>query len=134
MAANGSRMGLAETELRLLEMERAMIDGFDTLDRDHKGFDTTLALMRVIRSLAEAPAASRSSSSPRGCPVSPVLSARFDDLIDGANRSNVTVYAVDAKGLRTITSSAETRKQLEEFTDDRMMQNISGGSGAAISR
>ncbi len=39
------------------------------------------------------------------------------------------MYAVDAKGLRTITSSTDTRKQLEEFTDDRMMQNISGGSG-----
>jgi len=130
MAANGSRMGLAETELRLLEMERAMIDGFDTLDRDHKGFDTTLALMRVIRSLAEAPGRKSIVLFSEGLPVSPVMSARFDDLIDGANRSNVTVYAVDAKGLRTITSSTETRKQLEEFTDDRMMQNISGGSGA----
>jgi len=129
MAANGSRMGLAETELRLLEMERAMIDGFDTLDRDHKGFDTTLALMRVIRSLAEAPGRKSIVLFSEGLPVSPVLNARFDDLIDGANRSNVTVYAVDAKGLRTINSSTETRKQLEEFTDDRMMQNISGGSG-----
>ena len=129
MAANGSRMGLAETELRLLEMERAMIDGFDTLDRDHKGFDTTLALIRVIRSLAETPGRKSIVLFSEGLPVAPVLSARFDDLIDAANRSNVTVYAVDAKGLRTSSSSSDTRKRLEEFTDDRMMQNISGGSG-----
>jgi VWFA-related protein len=129
LAANGSQMGQAETELRLLEMERAMIDGFDTLDRDHKGYDTTLALIRVIRSLAETPGRKSIVFFSEGLPVSPVLSARFDDLIDAANRSNVTVYAVDASGLRTTSSSADTRKQIQEFTDDRMMQNISGGSG-----
>jgi hypothetical protein len=39
------------------------------------------------------------------------------------------VYAVDANGLRTRATLADTRKQLQEFTDDRMMQNISGSSG-----
>jgi len=129
LAASGSRMGETEIELRLVEMERAMIDGFDSLDRDHRGYDTTLALIRVIRSLAENPGRKSVVLFSEGLPVSPVLSARLDDLIDGANRSNVTVYAVDAKGLRTISSSADTRKQLQEFTDDRMMDNISGGSG-----
>jgi VWFA-related protein len=129
LTTSGSRMGQAETELRLLEMERAMIDGFDALDRDHKGYDTTLALVRVIRSLAETPGRKSVVLFSEGLPVSPVLSARLDDLIDGANRSNVTVYAVDAKGLRTSSTSAETRKQLQEFTDDRMVENISGGSG-----
>ena len=129
LAGSGSQMGQTEIELRLLEMERAMIDGFDALDRDHKGYDTTLALIRVIRSLAETPGRKSIVLFSEGLPVSPVLSARFDDLIDGANRSNVTVYAVDAKGLRTSSTSADTRKQLQEFTDDRMMQNISGGSG-----
>jgi len=129
LAANSSRIAQAETELRLLEMERAMIDGFDTIDRDHKGYDTTLALIRVIRSLAETPGRKSIVFFSEGLPVSPVLSARFDDLIDAANRSNVTVYAVDANGLRTSSSSAKTRKELQEFTDDRMMQNSSGGSG-----
>jgi VWFA-related protein len=130
LAASGSQMGQTEIELRLLEMERAMIDGFDALDRDHKGYDTTLALIRVIRSLAENPGRKSIVLFSEGLPVSPVLSARFDDLIDAANRSNVTVYAVDANGLRTKSSSADTRKQLQEFTDDRMMQNVSGGSGS----
>ena len=83
----------------------------------------------MIRSLAETPGRKSIVFFSEGLPVSPVLSARFDDLIDAANRSNVTVYAVDANGLRTSSSSAKTRKELQEFTDDRMMQNISGGSG-----
>ena len=123
-------MGLTEAELRMLEMERTQIDGFDQLDREHKGYDTTLALMGVIRSLAETPGRKSIVFFSEGLPVSPVLSARFDDLIDAANRSNVTVYAVDANGLRTRSNSADTRKQIQEFTDDRMMQNISGGSGS----
>ena len=128
LASNGAQMGATETELRLLEMERTMIDGFDQLDREHKGYDTTLALMGVIRSLAETPGRKSIVFFSEGLPVSPVLSARFDDLIDAANRSNVTVYAVDANGLRTKSNSADTRKQLQEFTDDRMMQVLSGSS------
>ena len=127
-AANGGQMGLTEAELRMLEMERTQIDGFDLLDREHKGYDTTLALMGVIRSLAETPGRKSIVFFSEGLPVSPVLSARFDDLIDAANRSNVTVYAVDANGLRTKSNSADTRKQLQEFTDDRMMQVLSGSS------
>jgi VWFA-related protein len=129
LAASGSQMGQTEIELRLLEMERAMIDGFDALDRDHKGYDTTLSLFRVIRTLAESPGRKSIVLFSEGLPVSPALSAKFDNLVDAANRSNVTVYAVDAHGLRTKSSSADTRKELQEFTDDRMMQNISGGSG-----
>jgi VWFA-related protein len=128
-ATGGGRVAQSEIELRLLEMERTMIDGFDTLDRNHKGYDTTLSLMRVIRSLAETPGRKAIVLFSEGLPVSPVLSARFDDLIDAANRSNVTVYAVDANGLRTKSNSADTRKQIQEFTDDRLMQNMSGSSG-----
>ena len=128
-AANGGQIGLTEAELRMLEMERTQIDGFDQLDREHKGYDTTLALLGVIRSLAETPGRKSIVFFSEGLPVSPVLSAKFDDLIDAANRSNVTLYAVDANGLSTRTSFADTRKQLQEFTDDRMMQNISGSSG-----
>jgi VWFA-related protein len=128
-AANGGQMGLTEAELRMLEMEKTQIDGFDLLDREHKGYDTTLALMGVIRSLAETPGRKSIVFFSEGLPVSPALSARFDDLIDAANRSNVTVYAVDANGLKTRSNFADARKQLQEFTDDRMMQNISGSSG-----
>ena len=130
-AANGGQIGLTEAELRMLEMERTQIDGFDQLDREHKGYDTTLALLGVIRSLAETPGRKSIVFFSEGLPVSPVLSARFDDLIDAANRSNVTVYAVDANGLRTRSNFTDTRRQLQEFTDDRMMQNISGSSGSS---
>ena len=130
LAANGAAMGQTEAELQLLEMERNMIDGFDMLDRDHRGYDTTYSLMRVIRSLSETPGRKSIVFFSQGLPVSPVLSAKLDDLIDVANRSNVTVYAVDANGLRTRSNLADTRKELQEFTDDRMMQVMSGSSGS----
>jgi VWFA-related protein len=128
-AATGAQIGSIETELKLLEMERRLIDGFDNLDRDSKGYDTTLTLVRVIRTLAEMPGRKSVVLFSEGLPVSPVLSAKFDDLIDAANRSNVTIYAVDAKGLGTRSNFADTRKQIQEFTDDRMMQLLNGASG-----
>ena len=129
LAANGAAMGETQAELQMLEMERTQIDGFDALDRDHRGYDTTLSLMRVIRSLSETPGRKSIVLFSQGLPVSPALSARFDDLIDAANRSNVTVYAVDASGLRARSNFADTRKEIQEFSDERLMQNLSGSTG-----
>ena len=47
---------------------------------------------------------------------------------------NVTVYAVDANGLRAKSSSGGTRKEIQEFADERMMQNVSGGERDASSQ
>jgi VWFA-related protein len=129
LAANGAAMGEIEAELQMLEMERTMIDGFDTLDRSHRGYDTTYSLLKVIRSLSETPGRKSVVFFSEGLPVSPVLSAKLDDLIDAANHSNVTVYAVDANGLRTRSSFEDTRKQIQEFSNDRMMQVVSGSTG-----
>ena len=73
LAQNGAQMGRMEAELTMLEMERSMIDSFGALDRDHRGYDTTLSLATVIRSLAEMPGRKSVVFFSEGLPVSPVL-------------------------------------------------------------
>jgi VWFA-related protein len=126
-AAIGSELGAREQELKLLDMERSMIDSFDSMDREHRGYDTALSLMTVIGTLAEVPGRKSIVFFSEGLPVSPVLSAKLDHVIDYANRSNVTVYAVDARGLRTQSSTSEARKRMQEFAEQRLQQ-ISTGS------
>jgi len=122
-------VGQTEAELQLLELERSMIDSFGSLERDYRGYDTTISLVSVIRSLAEMPGRKSVVFFSEGLPVSPALSARLDDLIAAANRANVTVYAVDAHGLRTRSSFTDTRREMQEFVDERLLQTGSGSTG-----
>ena len=128
LAQAGSAMGQNEAEIQLLELQRSMIDSFDSLDRDHRGYATAISLVAVIRSLAEMPGRKSVVFFSEGLPVSPALSARLDDLIAAANRANVTVYAVDAHGLRTKSSFTDTRREMQEFVDERLLQTGSGST------
>ena len=126
LTRNTSEIGERETERALLQTELNMIRSFDSMDRDHRGYDTTLALLSVIRSLSVLPGRKTIVFFSEGLPVSPVLSARLDALIDAANRANVTAYAVDANGLRSKSDLTPTRKEIEAFADERFAQNSTG--------
>jgi VWFA-related protein len=126
LARNASELGARETELRMIQTELHMIRSFDNLDREHKGYDTSLALLAVVQSLAYLPGRKTIIFFSEGLPASPALSARLDTIIDAANRANVTAYAVDAHGLRTKSALANARKEMQAFAEERMTQ-VSGG-------
>ena len=92
-----SEIGARETELQLLQTELNMIRSFDYLDRGHKGYDTSLALLSIIETLVYTTGRKTIVFLSEGLPVTPALSAKLDAVIDAANRANVTTYAIDAK-------------------------------------
>src|SRR3954463_2298162 len=122
-----SEIGVRETELQLLQTELNMIRSFDYLDRGHKGYDTSLALLSIIESLAYTPGRKTIVFFSEGLPVTPALSAKLDSVIDAANRANVTTYAIDAKGLRSKSSLENVRKEMESFAEARLGQVVTGG-------
>jgi len=124
--AASSRIGLRETELRLVQTELNMIRSFEHLDREHRGYDTSQALLTVIQSLAEFPGRKTIVFFSEGLPVSPVLAARLDHVIEAANRANVTAYAVDAHGLRASSPLQAARREVDEFARERLVQNATG--------
>jgi len=121
-----SEIGARETELQLLQTELNMIRSFDYLDRGHRGYDTSLTLLSIIETLAYAPGRKTIVFFSEGLPVTPALSAKLDAVIDAANRANVTTYAIDAKGLRSKSSLANVRKEMESFSEERLGQVASG--------
>ncbi|MGH9372096.1 MAG: VWA domain-containing protein [Vicinamibacterales bacterium] len=126
LARNASEMGERETERRLIQTELNMMRSFDNLDREHRGYDTSLALMTVVQSLSNFPGRKTIVFFSEGLPASPALSARLDAVIDAANRANVTAYAVDAGGLRTRSALTNMRKEMQAFADDRFSQLAAG--------
>src|SRR5688572_6277049 len=113
LARTAAEIGQRENELRMVQTELNMIRAFDNLDRDHRGYDASLALLRVIHSLSQYPGRKTVVFFSEGLPVSPALSARLDALIDTANRANVTAYAVDAHGLRAKSTLSAMRKEID---------------------
>jgi len=126
LARNGAQLGERETERRLVQTELNILRSFENMDRDHEGYDTSAALLTVIRSLSYLPGRKTVVFFSEGLPVSPVLSAKLDAVIEAANRAHVTTYAVDAKGLRTRSSSASILKEMQGFVDERSSQLASG--------
>ncbi len=126
MSQNASAIGIRETELRLAQTELNMIRSSEYLDRDNRGFDTAFALQSVVRVLSAYPGRKTIVFFSEGLPASPALSAKLDTVIDTANRANVTVYAVDANGLRTRSSSVNMRKEMDAFVEERRRQLATG--------
>ena len=122
LAANAAALGERENELRLVQTELNMLRSIENSDRGRRGYDTSTSLMAVVRSLAEYPGRKTVVFFSEGLPVTPSLSARLDLVIDAANRANVTVYAVDTKGLRAKSTSEKARKELDAFAEDRRSQ------------
>jgi VWFA-related protein len=122
----GSEIGARETELQLLQTELNMIRSFDYLDRGHRGYDTSLALMAIVQGLSILPGRKTIILFSEGLPVTPALSAKLDSVIDAANRANVTAYAVDAKGLRSKSSMTNIKKEMDSFVEERLDQVATG--------
>lgn len=118
----GGEIGQRETTRRLIQTELNLIRSFDNLDRDQQGYDTSRALLSIVESLSYSPGRKTIVFFSDGLPVSPALSARFDSLIEAANRAHVTAYAVDAKGLRTSSSNTAMMKEVTAFVQERTSQ------------
>jgi VWFA-related protein len=126
LARNATVIGERETQLQLIRTELNMLRSFDNLDRAHKGYDTTAALLAVVQQLSYLPGRKTIVFFSEGLPVSPALSARLDYVIDVANRANVTTYAIDAKGLQSKSLLANARKEMTDFAEQRLNQITSG--------
>ena len=57
-----------------------------------------------------------------GLPASPALQAHLQSVVEAANRVNVTIYAVDASGLRAVSGMHDTRVEVEEAGKERLRQ------------
>jgi len=126
LGRNASEIGQRESELRLIQTELNMIRAFDSLDRDHRGYDAIRGLIAVIQTLADLPGRKTIVFFSEGLPATPGLSARLDNVIDIANRANVTTYAVDARGLKTRSASTNPQKEINAFSDERLHQLATG--------
>jgi VWFA-related protein len=119
-------IGSMEVELAQNRMESRMLEMFDTLEREQQGYSTTNALLSVVASLQELPGRKTIVFFSEGLAVPPAAQAAFRSVVDTANRANVTIYAVDASGLRAESTIGDVRREMTAVGTDRIVQIETG--------
>lgn len=126
-AAAGQAAGQAAAAQKLVEMESNILQQFETLERDQQGFATINSLLAVINPMRNLPGRKTVIFFSEGLSLPTSVQAKFPAVISAANRANVSIYAIDAAGLRTESGSAESARELNSIAAQRMGQQGRGG-------
>src|SRR5262249_33977718 len=121
-AAAGSATGQAAAEQQFAQMQTRMLETFETLERDQQGYATTNGLLSVGNSLRNLPGRKRIIFFSEGLALPPAVQAHFRAVISEATRANVSIYPLDAAGLRVESRNAETTRELNSLAQRRMQQ------------
>ncbi len=114
--------GSAEMEKQLLALELWDLERWEEVQRDQQGAATTNGLLAVASSLGRLPGRKAIILFSEGLIIPPSALEPFRAVVNAANKNNVSVYSVDAAGLRAESKAEETRKEIESRAALRMTQ------------
>ncbi|HYY98590.1 MAG TPA: VWA domain-containing protein, partial [Pyrinomonadaceae bacterium] len=112
-AGGVAEFGLTQIEKKRLEWELWSLERWEELQRDQQGSATTNGLLAVAASLGKLPGRKAIILFSEGLIIPPSALEPFRAVVNAANRNNVSVYTVDAAGLRAESKTEETRKEIE---------------------
>lgn len=103
-------------------IQAGMLRNFEALERDQQGYASTNGLLAVVSGLKSLAGRKTVIFFSEGLAIPSNVEAQFRTVIANANRANVSVYAMDAAGLRTHSLTEETRKEMMQANARRQRQ------------
>src|SRR4029453_4732536 len=110
----GASIGSAGAAAQLAQMEADMTASFDALERDEQGYTSVNGLFAIIGAMRQLPGRKSIVLFSEGVAIPPAAPRLFLGVIDAANRANVSIYTMDAAGLRTESEQAKIRDQVNQ--------------------
>jgi VWFA-related protein len=107
-------MGTAPATALIAEMQSKMIRDFEVMEHDQQGYSTTNGLFAIINAMRDLPGRKSLVLFSEGISIPPAVQRLFLSVIDAANRANVSIYAMDAAGLRAESEQAKIRDQVNQ--------------------
>ena len=101
-----------QSEKRLLQLEQRMKEGYMRFLAEMEGEMSLSGLRAAVGGLAPLPGRKSILYFTEELPITPRLKPRFEALIGEANRANITVYPVDAAGMRVHSKDAATGREV----------------------
>ncbi|HEU4434623.1 MAG TPA: VWA domain-containing protein, partial [Pyrinomonadaceae bacterium] len=126
-SAAGEEAGQASAQQKLLEMQNQMLDHYERLERDQEGFATINSLLAVISPMQNLPGRKTIIFFSEGLKLPPNVQQKFPAVINAANRANVSIYSIDAAGLRIESGTAEAAREINSIAAERMAQQARSG-------
>ena len=123
-------VGSSGAEAILAQMQAQMISDFDVMERDQQGYATTNGLFAIINSLRRLPGRKSLVLFSEGVAIPPAVQRLFLGVIDAANRANVSIYTMDAAGLRAESEQAKIRDQVNRAAGVGIGTGYAGGGGS----
>jgi VWFA-related protein len=124
-------MGTAPAAAMIAQMQSAMVRDFETMERDQQGYSTTNGLFAIISTLRILPGRKSIVLFSEGLAIPPAVERLFRGVIDAANRANVSIYTMDAAGLRGLSEQAGIRDQVNEAGTRGINTAYAGAAGDA---
>lgn len=126
----GDEFAALKTEQLMLELTRRTVESYEAMERTLQGRATATALLAIINSMRNLPGRKAVVFFSEGVAIPPDVQALFRSVIATANRAGVSIYAVDAAGLRVESATAETRKEINARSQLRMERlNVESQNG-----
>ena len=129
-AGASGAIGTSPAAAQLAQMESNMIRDFDAMERDQQGYSTTNGLFAVIGALGKLPGRKSLVIFSEGLSVPDAVQRLFLGVIDAANRANVSIYAMDAAGLRAESKQAEIRDKVNQQAQVGINTGYAAGGGS----
>ena len=119
---------------QMATMSADMVQGFNRMDRDQQGYIATDALFAIVNTLRRLPGRKSVVLFSEGLAVPPAVHRLFLGVIDAASRANVSIYTIDAAGLRTDSDQSRIRDLVNGAALRGIETSYSGGGGDAFTR
>jgi VWFA-related protein len=125
-----SAIGAAAAQQKIAELMLAMMQMEQTVANDASRL-SVYGLLALVREQYRLPGRKTVVYFSEGLFVPPFLEDSFRNVISSANRANVSVYTVDARGLQIAGQNSGARSALQSAADSSRSQS-QANSGAAV--
>lgn len=109
-------------------LDEATKNTWEALSRDRLGYSTTNALIAVTSGLGALPGRKTIVFFAEGLAIPDAVMPHFRNVVTTANRANVTIYTIDALGLRVHSKDAETGRAVRAAGNAGLELNEDGSS------
>ncbi|MFZ0429121.1 MAG: VWA domain-containing protein [Acidobacteriota bacterium] len=121
VASNGPQALMSTSPASMMiSMHLRMLETFQQLQRDQMGHSTTNGLLALVKSLGLLPGRKSVLFFSEGMAIPPAVVQRFRAITHAANRANVSIYPIDAAGLRVKSTNDETMKEVMALGERRL--------------
>jgi VWFA-related protein len=112
-------IGAAVSELRVMEVIARMARMVETADLQQRSQSTLFPLMALMKAQGTLAGRKALLLFSEGIPIPPSLEEAYRSAISEANRANVSIYAVDARGLNIGRALDQSRQMLDRSARNR---------------